>query len=577
MNDYYIDEKLFKEFKDITGRDNNPYKEMREIKEPTPYPTKKPNPALNAMKISNNATIKKEITELDHKFRNLEKAYNKTMKKNSEMMDEIKILKTTNESMQKEINILQITNEKILGEKISMENAIEENKNYVRKLESRLVQGAKNQYLVEINNKLRKEIEDIKSEFQSKANDIEKIKNEGQRKNQEIKILNKALELKVEELKPKGDLKSTLLYDIGSIKQEIDDLRQKNEELKDANHKLRNELDEKLDKIQELNFAKVHLTELLIENENKTHNLDVEKESFEKHCYDLKEERSMLRDYIDKLTEESKEIQDTLITENKNLKDKLRNVENNSAGSDELIKKLNFELDTIKSSNNSCFEKLKNTENTLKLKLNEFFEIEADNKNFKKALNEYEENRNDCEIENEKLNESINKLNKQIQNLEKENFELMKKNKNMLVNQESFQADLVKQNQHLQNVECKLKEQVTKNNMELEKIKVERDNLKKLMNEAINKCSNLFREKSELEKEVNKKNTQIENLKNTNLLLHKNVASNKIDIDTEDEKIMKLGENKLEENSMINLIRREKEKNKEFLEEIKKIKNNINY
>jgi hypothetical protein len=37
-----------------------------------------------------------------------------------------------------------------------------------------------------------------------------------------------------------------------------------------------------------------------------------------------------------------------------------------------------------------------------------------------------------------------------------------------------------------------------------------------------------------------------------------------------------MGESKLEETSLVKLIRREKEKNKEILEEIRKIKNNIN-
>jgi hypothetical protein len=43
-----------------------------------------------------------------------------------------------------------------------------------------------------------------------------------------------------------------------------------------------------------------------------------------------------------------------------------------------------------------------------------------------------------------------------------------------------------------------------------------------------------------------------------------------------EKQIIKLGETKLEENNMVKLIRREKEKNKEILEEIRKIKNNIN-
>jgi len=115
------------------------------------------------------------------------------------------------------------------------------------------------------------------------------------------------------------------------------------------------------------------------------------------------------------------------------------------------------------------------------------------------------------------------------------------------------------------------------------------------MNEALTKCSSLLKEKSDLEKENIKKSNQIENLKNTNLILHKNMSignenkniinqlnninSNMNKIENEstvsEEKMIRIGEIKLEENNMLNLIRKEKEKNKEFLDELRKLKNNI--
>lgn len=187
MNDYFIDEKLLKEFREMTLPN----------KEPLPYPTEKAkkynNNNLNSQGVSSNATHKKEYNDLLNQYRNLEKAFNKLSKKNTEIFDEIKTLKHSNESLNKEINVLHITNEKLMGEKMNAENTLEENKGYVRKLESRLVQGAKNQYLVEINNKLRKEVEDAKKLFEDKNEEIEAIKNEIHKKNQEIKILHKAL------------------------------------------------------------------------------------------------------------------------------------------------------------------------------------------------------------------------------------------------------------------------------------------------------------------------------------------------------------------------------------------------
>ena len=43
--------------------------------------------------------------------------------------------------------------------------------------------------------------------------------------------MNKALEIKAEDLKFKGDLKSSILYDVGMCKQEIDDYKDKCENL----------------------------------------------------------------------------------------------------------------------------------------------------------------------------------------------------------------------------------------------------------------------------------------------------------------------------------------------------------
>ena len=72
------------------------------------------------------------------------------------------------------------------------------------------------------------------------------------------------------------------------------------------------------------------------------------------------------------------------------------------------------------------------------------------------------------------------------------------KKKNLLIDKESFQADLVRQNQNLVSCENKLKEQVQRNLNEIEKLKEERESLKGMMNEAISNCSNLIKEKTVL-------------------------------------------------------------------------------
>jgi hypothetical protein len=324
------------------------------------------------------------------------------------------------------------------------------------------------------------------------------------------------------------------------------------------------------------------LTELLVENENKVHNLEVEKESFEKHCIELKEERNMLREYIDKISEDFKDANEILSEENKNLSIKVKEYERSLSSKEDQFKKNSIECESLKKIHAECAERIKNMDRDLKLKIIENSELEKKLKDTEKDFSSIDDQKNELERENLEQNKKINELSRQINELQKENLDLIKKNKNLLISQENFQADLLSQNQILQNSENKLKEQLEINNEDLEQLKDERDNLKQLMNDAINKCSQLIREKLDMERELSKKTAQVENLKNTNMLLHKNFSQSikssrekekeKQEEMNNDEKIIKIGESKLEETNMLNLIRREKEKNKEFLEEIKKLK-----
>lgn len=156
MNDFAVDEKLLKEVRDLCS----PFS-----KEEFPEKLKKAPVLITSLKISENAVHKKEKNDLEHKFKLIEKNYNKIAKKNSDLTEELRTIKSQFDTIKKDHNVLIITNERIQNEKIISEKSQEENKIYTRKLESRLLQGAKNQYLIEINNKLRKEIDDIKVLF----------------------------------------------------------------------------------------------------------------------------------------------------------------------------------------------------------------------------------------------------------------------------------------------------------------------------------------------------------------------------------------------------------------------------
>ena len=135
-------------------------------KEEFPEKSKMAPVMITSLKISENAVHKKEKNDLTHRYLLIEKNYNKITKKNSDLTEEFKNIKMQFDSNKKDYNVLTLTNERIQNEKITIEKTLEDNKNYTRKLESRLLFGIKNQNLIEINIKLTKEIEDFKVKFE---------------------------------------------------------------------------------------------------------------------------------------------------------------------------------------------------------------------------------------------------------------------------------------------------------------------------------------------------------------------------------------------------------------------------
>lgn len=130
--------------------------------------------------------------------------------------------------------------------------------------------------------------------------------------------------------------------------------------------------------------------------------------------------------------------------------------------------------------------------------------------------------------ENDTVIKKLDDANTNYQKLENQNYDLIIRNKSVVSSQENFQKEVIKQNQTLIINEQKLREQLNKNLQELDYLKEERESIKKLMNEAVNKCSSLIKEKNDLENDIINKTNIIENLKNSNHLLHRNIVKSNL-------------------------------------------------
>jgi uncharacterized protein YoxC len=155
----------------------------------------------------------------------------------------------------------------------------------------------------------------------------------------------------------------------------------------------------------------------------------------------------MLREYIEKLCNESNEINETLNKDNIDLTKKCKDLEILKRTQEDSINKLTSQNEGIKTLNAQYSDKIKTLENTLKNKIDEFLDMEIKYKNISYSYEEIQEKINYYEEEKNNLIKNNNDLNQQICELEKENMEMLKKNKILLISQENFQTEIIKQNQ----------------------------------------------------------------------------------------------------------------------------------
>jgi chromosome segregation ATPase len=126
---------------------------------------------------------------------------------------EVDKLHRENDRLSKEVAALRL-------EKQTSDASIAENATYTKKLEARLTAGGKD-FLIEQNTKFKQQMQSIKAENDALLNTVNMQKLELERAIKEIEILASALELRADEFNLKGDLRSGLLYEIATRRDEI--------------------------------------------------------------------------------------------------------------------------------------------------------------------------------------------------------------------------------------------------------------------------------------------------------------------------------------------------------------------
>ena len=359
----------------------------------------------------------KEIQKLQYELNSLSKQFEKIDKNLKNKNEELKKIKVINDSLLKENNNQKKIIESLNNEKVILNSKIISLKDYCNKMETKLISGSKNQHIIEINNKLRKENESLINELNFKENEKKDLINQNDNLIKEINILKKEFQSSLEYNNNSAELNSN--NKISKIISELTQEKNKNilfeeeiNKLKDDNTKKDLILQKMEEEIQSLNYGKTQMTTIIAHKENEIHNLTIERDSFQQHFQEcnnqLRSLKEKIKDY-DKIKKDKKEYEEAFLSLSNKQGDKNQKL---TEQYETIIKKYLNEINNLKTENKE-----------LNNKLNEY-EIEKDShiKEYNLVINDKNKYNELFDKLVDKLNEDVNEsINKSNERKEKEN------------------------------------------------------------------------------------------------------------------------------------------------------------
>ena len=542
------------------------------ILEPTPYPNRL-TPSIIPQKPINSTDsqtqlnfVKNELLSLENKYDNLMKLFSKSEKKVKDQTEELKKLKQSNDFLTKENNIHKKSIQKINNEKNSLEKIIEENKKYISKIENKLINGVKNEFLIEQNKTLKDRIDLLEVENKKLIDKEEFIINEKKKIEQQAKIIQKAMQIKAEEIQnyiknenkennsntDEKEINEEIIYNISKIKNENEELKKEKNNLINEKEEISSKLKNYQEKIQELNFAKATLTKMLVEKDNTINEMSLQKNKFEENIEKLNNEKNILQKYINDMEIKQKEDEEKRIKEEQKRKrieeeNKKKEEENilNITSEKNMIKDYKIKIQILEYANKDLTEKLANADNQIDILEKSLEKISQKNIKIEKLykenisqnaifLNEVKTLKTECDnqniafnklkLSNEKNISIINELNNKLHEYENENLKLISKLNKQIFEKDYVENNLVKQNNEIliynKEQEEKINKLIDENNI----LNQEKEQYKKLFEQIYNHSNKLIKEKN-----ISIIRQQIKDIKNISNSICSNI-NNKNDI-----------------------------------------------
>jgi chromosome segregation ATPase len=402
-------------------------------------------------------------------------------------------------------------------QKQGLEEALNEAKGVIKRLEAGLSIRRPNSVAIAVDIQLREEREKA-------SKGVSDLKAEIAGQKSQIAVLTQALSIKADDLGLEGDLRSSLLYDIGQCRTELSDALHREKSLNDTIFTLKDQLRTAQLNIEELKLIREANNDELNALERTLGKMKEEKVGLAERNRELAEERLSLLDYIDELKGSVREREETVERAEAALGELQRR--NQSIGADFENKRMEREmrLEEVQLKYQQALDTLQELDRETALLRRQLADAQRgeDTANQQVAAleAEVEEGRillETCQSSLAALQDSYSHLTQAKDVAENKAFELERRHRDLPKPAEDSKS-------RPSPAEQQLKERLEKALLDIEELVDERDQLREAMNDAINKCAAVMMAQQGLTSEMEKREKQVDTLIASKALLQKTMS-----------------------------------------------------
>lgn len=353
---------------------------------------------------------------------------------------------------------------------------------------------------------------------------LEALKAEIEGQKSQIAVLTQALSIKADDLGLEGDLRSSLLYDIGQCRTELAEALHREKAANEALSALKDQLRTAQLNNEELKLIREANNDELNGLERSLAEMTGEKAKLTERNRELAEERLSLLDYIDELKGNVREREEAADRAEAALKDWQRRSQIVTSEQENKQRDREIRLEEVNLKYQQALETIQELDRETALLQRQFAETHREGEAAKLRVRsleaEVEEGRvqlEDCQSSLAALQDSYSRVSQAKEAAETKASDLERRPKDSPKPSEEWKS-------RPNSTEQQLKERLERALLDIEELVDERDQLREAMNDAINKCAAVMMAQQGLQSEMEKREKQVDTLIASKALLQKTMS-----------------------------------------------------